>query len=227
VAESRPARRIGASPGKLFVAAAVLVVVVTLVVSLWPRSPGPRVVIVGDSITVFAHHEITHALGGNYSVTISAVLGQRIDEMLPALQRDLATHPRAVVLNLGTNDVLQARLHPDWQTGFNTMISLVLRLPCVVLTTISTLATTSPAPDPAAEPQVASDINAAIVRTSASHRNVYVVDWNQTVHGPNGMSLLIPDRVHPSDAGSRVLATAIRHTLDDNCDGLRTARTHT
>jgi lysophospholipase L1-like esterase len=206
----------------LLVVVALLFVVVAAAVWLWPRASGPRVVIVGDSITVFAHDEISHALRGHYSVTTSAVFGQRIDEMLPALRHDLTKHPRAVVLNLGTNDVLQARLHPDWQTGFHTMISMVSHVRCVALTTISTLLTTSPILDAAAEPQVASEINGAIVETAASHPNVHVIDWNQAVHGPNGLSLLIPDRVHPSDAGSRVLAVEIRHTLDSNCAELRT-----
>jgi len=219
---SHSARRAAVSPRVLLVVVALLFVVVAAAVWLWPRSSGPRVVIVGDSITVFAHDEISHALRGHYSVTTSAVFGQRIDEMLPALRHDLTKHPRAVVLNLGTNDVLQARLHPDWQTGYRAMISMVSHVPCVALTTISTLLTTSPILDTAAEPQVASEINAAIVKTAASHRNVHVIDWNQAVHGPNGLSLLIPDRVHPSDAGSRVLAVEIRHILDSNCAGLRT-----
>ena len=210
------------SPRVLLVVVALLFVVVAVAVRLWPRSSGPRVVIVGDSITVFAHDEISHALRGHYSVTTSAVFGQRIDEMLPALRHDLTKHPRAVVLNLGTNDVLQGRLHPDWQTGFRTMISMVSHVPCVVLTTISTVTTTSPIPDAAAEPQVASEINGAILKTAASHPNVHVIDWNQAVNGPNGLSLLIPDRVHPSDAGSRVLAVQIRHTLDSSCAGLKT-----
>ncbi len=201
------------------VAAAVLalVLVVAVGVWLWSRPSQPRVVVVGDSITVFAHPEINRALDGHYSVTTSAVSGQRIDEMLPALQRDLKKHPRAVVLNLGTNDVLQARLHPDWQTSFNTMIAMVEHVPCVVLTTISTLAATTPTPDDALEPQVAPALNDAIVTTAAQHSNVHIVDWNQLVHGPNGVALLIPDRIHPSDEGSRVLATQIRDTLDTDC----------
>lgn len=199
---------------KGLVVAAVVAIIVALAVWLWPRSPGPRVVIVGDSITVFAHQDISHALGGQYAVTTSAVSGKRIDEMLPALQNDLKKHPRAVVLNLGTNDMLQARLHPDWQAGYDAMIAMVADVPCVVLTTISTLAATTPTPDPALDPQVASQINGAMVTTAATRKNVHVIDWNQIVHGPGGLALLIPDRIHPSDAGSRVLATEIRHALD-------------
>ena len=214
---SSPSDRRSSRAFQGLVAAVVLALVIALVVWLWPSPSNPRVVVVGDSITVFAHHEINHALGSNYSVTTSAVVGQRIDEMLPALQRDLKKHPRAVVLNLGTNDVLQARLHPDWPPGFNMMIAMVANVPCVVLTTISTLAATSPAPEPAAEGQVASEINGAILTTAANHPNVHVVDWNQIVHNPDGITLLIPDRIHPSDAGSRVLATEIRHTLDTDC----------
>jgi lysophospholipase L1-like esterase len=217
VISSRSARRPDSIAWTAIVGAIVIGVVIALAVWLWPRPSGPRVVIVGDSITVFAHHEISHALGGHYSVKTSAVVGQRIDQMLPALQRDLGKHPRAVVLNLGTNDVLQARLHPDWQTGYNAMIAMVAGVPCVVLMTISTLAATSPTPDPAAEPQVASEINGAIVATAANHQNVHVVDWNQIVHGANGVALLIPDRIHPSDQGSRVLGTEIRHALDTEC----------
>jgi lysophospholipase L1-like esterase len=214
---SRSDRRPASTARTASLVVIVIVVVAALAFWLWPRPSGPRVVIVGDSITVFAHHEISHALGGHYAVTTSAVIGQRIDEMLPALKHDLGKHPRAVVLNLGTNDVLQARLHPDWQTGFNAMIALVTNVPCVVLTTISTLAATTPTPDAAVEPQVASEINGAIVATAAGSHNVHVIDWNQIVHGPDGIALLIPDRIHPSDAGSRVLATQIRHALDADC----------
>jgi lysophospholipase L1-like esterase len=198
---------------RTWIAVAVVVALIVGAVALWPRSHGPKVAVVGDSITVFARHDLNHALDSAYDVKTSAVMGQRIDQMLAPLQHDLKSHPRAVVVNLGTNDVLQARLHPDWRTGFNAMIALVASTPCVVLTTISTLATTSAA----AVPSVATDINAAIIGAAASHPNFHVLDWNGIVHGPNGIALLIPDRIHPSGPGSRIIAASVRHILDTNC----------
>lgn len=69
--------------------------------------------IVGDSITFFAGRDITTALGDTYHADAHSGIGKRIDEMLPTLQSAVRHHPFALVVNLGTNDALQAQTHPD------------------------------------------------------------------------------------------------------------------
>ena len=115
-------------------------------------------------------------------------------------------------MNLGTNDVLQGKEHPDWQRGFTSMIDALASSRCVVLTTISTTVNGS-----TATPSVASAINRAIEATVSDHRNFHVADWNAAVHGPNGAALLNADRVHPSPAGQVVLARLLRAALDRSC----------
>jgi hypothetical protein len=199
-------------------AAAVLVLVVVLgagaaVAFVLLRKPnGRRVPVVGDSITVFAGHDIATALRPTYRAQIQAVIGQRIDQMLPTVRNDVAQHPYAIVVNLGTNDVLQARTRSGWRTSFNEMVAALAPVPCVELTTISTLVSA-----PTAEPVVASQINDAIASAIASHKNFHVVDWNAAVHEVNGTSLLIPDHVHPSASGDLRLAALTRHALDTDC----------
>jgi lysophospholipase L1-like esterase len=188
-------------------------VVLTVVVLTGCASSKPRVAVVGDSITVLAGGAITQDLRGRYDPDIQAELGQRIDQMLPALAGQLRHHPRAVVVNLGTNDMLQAQVHPDWQTGFVRLVAMVASSPCVVFVTVSSLGRS-----PVSTPAVADDIDAAIARAVVDHHNFHVVDWNALVHAGNGMSLLLPDKVHPSAEGSRRLAGAIRDVLEHRCD---------
>ena len=196
----------------LLLALAVVVAVVILIVAVLARGSTPTVSIVGDSITFFAGRDITTALGDTYHADVHSGIGKRIDEMLPTLQSAVRHHPFALVVNLGTNDALQAQTHPDWRTGFARMIAILAPARCVVLTTVSTLVH-----DSAAAPAVASDINDAIVAAAAAHANLHVVDWNAAVHGPTGTNLLITDRIHPSTAGDLTLAALDRTTLDHDC----------
>jgi lysophospholipase L1-like esterase len=192
------------------VAASLAVVVVWAVLALRPTEP--HVAVIGDSITVFATTAVNQELHGAADTDIQAVMGKRIDEMLPALKQEVAAHPQVVVVNLGTNDVLQAQIHPDWQPGFLRMVAALSQVPCVGITTISTILD-----GPTAVPSVSADIDAAILHAAARHHNFHLIDWNGAVHGPNGMSLLIPDHVHPTEAGSMWLAAHIRALVTHGC----------
>lgn len=201
------------SPGHhVRLAAVVVLAVLLIIVAAVARGSTPTVPVVGDSITFFAGTDITAALADNYHADVHSGIGKRIDQMLPTLQAAVRHHPFAVIVNLGTNDALQAQTHPDWRSGFERMIAILTPVRCVVLTTISSLVH-----DSVAAPAVASDINDAIVAAAADHPNLHVVDWNAAVHAPNGTSLLIPDRIHPSTAGEITLAALDRSTLDHDC----------
>jgi hypothetical protein len=199
---------------------AVMVVSVVLVVSVaaivvvaYISSPElGSVAVVGDSITVVAHDDIAASLAGAYSPDFHAIWGQRIDQMLPTLSVVAGRHPSDVVVNLGSNDAIQAATHPDWQRAFDQMIEMLAPMHCVVLTTVSTLLDVSPGSAP-----VAADIDAAIVSVASTRPNFHVIDWNAAVHAPNGVGLLSADRVHPSPAGQLTLADLIRTALDRDC----------
>ncbi|HTD50912.1 MAG TPA: hypothetical protein VK771_09950, partial [Acidimicrobiia bacterium] len=81
-----------------------------------PLFPAVRTVsVVGDSITVVARPDISSALAGSYDTNVHGIWGQRIDQMLPTLSAVLRQHPSAVVVNLGSNDAIQAETHRGWQ----------------------------------------------------------------------------------------------------------------
>jgi lysophospholipase L1-like esterase len=186
-----------------------------------PASPSFPVVrtvsVVGDSITVVARPDISTALAGSYDTDVHGKWGQRIDQMLPTLAAVLRQHPSAVVVNLGSNDAIQAETHRGWQTSFAHMVNLLAPTRCVLLTTISTLLDDRNPPPP-----VAAEIDAAIERVASTRPNFHIVDWNAAVHADNGRTLLSPDRIHPSPMGQLTLAALIRTAVDRDCRHFRT-----
>ena len=196
----------------LVLTAVAAVAAVVAVVAFDGRGSSRSVPVVGDSITFFAGTDISAALAGAYHAHTYGEIGARIDEVLPTLQGAIRSSPFAVVVNLGTNDALQAQTHPDWRSGFDRMIAVLGPKRCVLLTTISTLL-----PGPSAVQEVASAINDGIATTVRAHANMHVVDWNAAVHGPAGAGLLVPDRIHPSAAGQLTLAGLVRRAVDANC----------
>jgi lysophospholipase L1-like esterase len=182
------------------------------VIVLWARSEQKHVSIVGDSITFFAGTDESAALGSNYSVVAHAGIGKRIDEMLPAVQQAAGSEPFAVVVNLGTNDARQATSHPEWRPAFDTMIATLADQHCVLLTTINTLM-----PGEAGVTSVANAINAAEAEAVNAHPNFHIIDWNASVHAPNGLDLLMADRVHPNNAGQLALAALVRNGVSQDC----------
>ena len=187
---------------------AVLVTLVAIVV----RPGSSTVPVVGDSITFFAGRDISGALGSGYHADVHAGIGKRIDEMLTTVRDVMRDHPLAVVVDLGTNDALQAQTHPDWQTGFHRLIAVLSPAQCVVLTTINTLVDGR-----SGGLLVASAINSAIAAVASRHRNFHVVDWNAAVHRVDGANLLMADQIHPSAAGQLTLAALVRTALVHDC----------
>jgi hypothetical protein len=171
------------------------------------RSGKPQVVVVGDSITAYSSKQIHHALDPTYRVEVSAQLGKRIDQMLPALRTDLQEHPAAVIENLGTNDAIQ---NSHWGPNWNQMISMTKNIPCVVLTTINVLPDEMEA-GKLRQVSVAAAINERIRKLAAMDPHQYqVVDWNGFVRSltlGDFLHYLVPDLIHPAPGGSQWIAT--------------------
>jgi hypothetical protein len=192
--------------------ALVLVFAVVAVAVVRSRDTPKTVGVVGDSITFFAGRDISASLGDGYHADVQSGIGRRIDEMLPELRAVVRRNPYAVLVNLGTNDALEAASHPDWRTGVDDLVAVLAPTRCALLTTVYT----DVGGDPAAVP-VAADINTSIAVAAAAHPNFHIVDWNAAVHGPNGGGLLVPDHIHPSSAGQLVLASLDRAALQHDC----------
>lgn len=155
---------------------------------------GPVVTIVGDSITRVAGSGLRSQLR-YYGLDIRAQDQQRIAEMLPQLRTQLRKKPDAVVINLGTNDAIQAAKHPNWRAGFNTVWRLVRARPCVIYATINTFVD-----DLYGYDTVAADINREIRALAARHENVRIVDWNAAVHADQTLlakGRSAGDMIHP------------------------------
>jgi hypothetical protein len=190
--------------------AIIAIVGCSLLLSGCGGSKGPVVAVVGDSITVVSAPGVEAELRG-YALYMRAIDGKRIDEMVPALRAEMQRKPRAVVVNLGTNDAMQAQTHPDWLIGFNAVWGLVQTRPCVVFVTVSTNA------DYLGRSRVAADINNTIRQLAKDHHNVRIVDWNTAVHAdPSLLASRNPpaDNIHPySSRGWRWLGNHYRSAL--------------
>jgi lysophospholipase L1-like esterase len=208
--ETRPART-GRGHAVAWIAATLAALLIVGIFALTQRSGG-QVAVIGDSITVLSKPYFARAFGSSGGADVRATSGKRIDQMLPALKAALKAKPRAVVVNLGTNDVLQGQYHPNWRPAFDRMIELLAPKHCVVLTTIS-----SRAWSPTALPAEADVINRAITTAAAAHPNFHILDWNALVHSPNGDALLYFDKVHPSPNGQALLAQQAQEIIKRDC----------
>jgi hypothetical protein len=176
------------------------------------NAAGPRVAIVGDSImflTDLISGRLAPALADAYAFDVAATPAKRIDEMQPELDRLLAARPDDVVIDLGTNDMGQS--WPTWEQSFDAMWASVAGKSCVVYVTLRT------------QPglPIGAQINAKIAATAAANRNVRIYDWETDINAALAASRADPslpppmsDPVHPTSAGSDILAAGVRRALD-------------
>jgi hypothetical protein len=134
----------------------------------------PNVVFVGDSITHLAAPSIQSALGSRFHTVLVYRDGQRIDQMLPSLDRALTAHAPvfAVVEDLGTNDALQGGHYVDWHTSWRHLMADTAHASCVVLVTVN------PTADYIGGNTVASSINRQIRNLATTDPSRYkLVPW--------------------------------------------------
>src|SRR5690606_14254223 len=137
--------------------------------------------------------------------------------------------PDAIVLNLGTNDVLQE--NPAWREAFDDAMGLLAGIACVNLVTVNTQTD-----EHFGETDVTADgINAAIrAAAAADPERVFVIEWDVDWMGevarqdptePHYFTVLVEnpaspwygmyigDGVHQSPEGSTALARLYRQAL--------------
>jgi len=176
---------------------------------------GPRVAVIGDSITVLSQDDIHYFLDANYFVSVDGRSGFTIAEQFPVadVYAAQAPPPAIVVVNLGTNDMTRAT--PLWAAGFNmgTLTGKFGAARCIVLVDVNgnTLNT--------AWNQWAASFNANVVHLSAQLDPRYrVVRWHDFVksyyaqHEPWGP--LTTDLIHPTTVGQFILGSLIKDAVN-------------
>lgn len=171
--------------------------------------------LVGDSITDQSREAFRRELGDDWRLRVEAVPGLTIAEMQGALEAAVAAGPEAVVVNLGTNDVLaEGPLAETAAADLAAALDVAAEVPCAYAVTVNEHMF-----------QYEDDLEGQArslndeLRALADERDIEVIDWSAEVGrqleaGEPGGSLTT-DTVHPTDPyGQQVLAALYADALD-------------
>lgn len=165
---------------------------------------GPRVVLLGDSLTVLTFDEMSRVADGDFTLELNATAGKRIDENLDAADLLAATNPPQVVINLGSNDILQGRDVNLVMSDLETMVDQFANVGCLHIVTINEQLK----PGPGAVATAAQQVNDQIRELAKRRLSTDIIDWNQIVVDNGFESVVGSDRIHPNDRGVELLADA-------------------
>lgn len=179
------------------------------------NGPGPAddVALVGDSITEQSEATFHATLEPEYHLRVRGRGGYRIEEMEPYAIELATAKPEQVIINLGTNDVLD-----DWPvdkavTALNRMIKDFAGARCLHLVTINESFYNEKLPDLG---QRAAVFNLELRRIATANR-IDVIDWSAAVIADgtdNSAGPITSDTVHPTERGRKVLSDLYRTALD-------------
>ena len=215
----RGSRTVARSPLVIVVVIGLLVVG-AIVYVLVRRSQPEKVAVLGDSITVLTEPDL-QTISHRYRLSIGAVSGATAQDMLRAAQLLSVAHPRQVVLNLGTNNVLHGEAPPTTLAAIDQIIKLFDSATCIHLVTVN--ASIIRFSDPQMHDRI-NQVNDGLRRFAARDRRVSVIDWSawvqryQAAHEPQGH--LLYDTVHPTDLGRRLLTQLYVQALKSCARGL-------
>ena len=154
----------------------------------------PRVLVIGDSLTVGAE---LGGLGGDGSITVDAREGRTTDEAVEVAAAANLDGYEQVIVALGTNDYLDSAAEFGARID-NMMAVLGSEVPVTWVNVDTGTATLAPA---------AGGVNAALDAAPQRYANLAVADWNAYLAGrTDGDELRAGDGVHDSAAGYRVRA---------------------
>jgi len=188
-----------------------------------------KIVFVGDSI--IGGWKLEKDFPGK-PVANRGVGGDVSRGVLFRLQEDvLDLHPKALVLEIGSNDNSADGKLPDYISNVNAIIDLAQKsnpdLP-IILCAITPKGIPTSGPK-AANPGLAAFLgkvysqipswNEELVKIASTHKNVYFVDLYTPLLLPDksgiDVSLYAADQVHPTDPGHSKLAAVVGKTLED------------
>jgi len=160
------------------------------------------VLVLGDSITDLGQRELRDTIGPLYALSIEGQDNFRIDDLLPVAERWATRDFDQVIINVGSNDVVQGWPLEQSGDGLEHMVGLFPEARCIHVTTLSEQLPTRAA---SAEGN-ASALNETMRRLAADDRRVRVVDWNKIVVDSDAEGIeLTSDGVHPTRDGQELL----------------------
>lgn len=172
----------------------------------------PRVLLFGDSITVWGEKPLTAAMRWRDDPTVVGFPGWRIDELVPPA-RSVAPDSRGfVILNVGTNDALQTWPLDQSEVALREMVDVFASARCVALVTVNE-GIFHPPTDVAANARALNEV----IRKVALERGLVVIDWSAFLRdynlGPRADGDLTYDLVHPNPAGYAKMAEFYHDSL--------------
>ncbi|MCU1455814.1 MAG: hypothetical protein JWN46_3960 [Acidimicrobiales bacterium] len=197
-----------------------LLVAGTVAYILVRRSDPETVAVLGDSITVLTEPDL-RTISARYNLQIGAVSGATAEDMLRSAQLLAAQHPRQVILNLGTNNVMHAQPPEATLTAIEQIIVLFSNARCIHLVTVN--ASMIRFDDPHLTARI-NQVNSGLRQIAARDHRVDVIDWSarvrayQVAREPQGH--LLYDTVHPTALGQRLLAQMYEQALKSCKRGL-------
>lgn len=174
------------------------------------------VVVIGDSITEQGRPVIEQRIGALRRVIVDGRSGFRVDQQLSTAQRLAAVQPDQVIIELGTNDVLQGWDLDRSADGLRQVVDLFGSSRCIHLVMIDE---NMPSADGESRER-ARRLNAAMADIASSDGRVHLIDVPSLVERFETVDPGEPyalDGVHPTEAGQSTLVDAYVDALD-RCD---------
>lgn len=172
----------------------------------------------GDSITALDTEAMTEVLGDVYRLDISGNFGATTAQVLPEARDMARVSYDQVIINLGTNDVLQGLPAGPAVDNIAQMAAMFESARCVHVVTVNEHMV-----DPLTGQftgQRAATFNEALRSWAESRDRVSVIDWNEVAaqhlnDATPPTSLLTDDSIHPTDEGNEELNELYADALGD------------
>jgi len=197
--------------GLLVVLAAVLAVRVATWMSA--DQDHPNVLVIGDSITDQGQTALKRELRSSYDVSIDGKAGARADEQVASAGR-WATRPfDQVIVNLGTNDVMQPWPLERTEASLREILAQYPLARCLHLVTINEVMPNKDGIDAFGR---ARELNAWMRELAESDPRVELIDWAAIVNEQWSTTGVDPtvDGVHPRPEVQELLAVTYERALD-------------
>ncbi len=201
--------------GQLVLLGLVAVVVLVVVAVVWrrPWTDHTTVAIVGDSITEQGRDVLAGELSGEWQLKVDGEPGYTIEQQVPAARTLAESDPSQVIVNLGTNDVLQGVAISESEAALREVVAAFPRATCIHLVDVNEdmLVVGGDGPERARA------VNEVIRRVAAEDARIDVVSWagivDQQLEAGQPDGPILVDTIHPSQRGKELLTEAYAEAL--------------
>lgn len=174
--------------------------------------------VLGDSITSLDTEDLEADLGDDYRFDISGNFGMTTDQVRPEVEVLSQRTFDQVIINLGTNDVLQGDPAQHAVDVIAQYVALFDSARCLHVVTINEHMENQRNGQPTAEQ--ARQFNEALRNFAESQERVTLIDWNAVVaqnlnNATPPTSTLTSDSIHPTPEGNQALNALYADALGD------------